>query len=107
MSNTQADQAAVFATAGNTVEITRTSTVRRLIATKTQHKLVLADERGKSMIYVIDAAAFIREHEAEYGQSEDPLVQQARVAEALFRAVLDGKTFRVLSQHVVPPALTA
>ena len=102
MSTTKTEEAVVFITAGNKVEVTRASTVRRLIATKTQHQLVIIDERNQPMIYVIDASSFIQGYEADYGKCDDEATHQALVSAALFRAVLEGKTFKVLSKHALP-----
>ena len=106
MSTTTTEQAVVLTT-GNKVEIIRASTVRRLVWTKAKHQLVILGERGEPMIVTIDAAPFLQEYEHEYGRCDDEATHQALVAAAFFRAVLEGKTVKVLSREAVPAELTA
>jgi hypothetical protein len=106
MANNTHESAAVFVTADNKVEIVRAGNIRRLISTSNQNLLVVVDERNNPMLYAIDAAPFLKEYE-ESGKSDDEQTHRVLAAEALFRAVIEGKTFTVVSKHAASEATTA
>jgi len=102
MSN-QPKQVAVFIIAKNGgVEIIPISAIRKLVATATQRMLFTQDERNQPALYMLDTKAFEDAYVAEYGREEDEATHLTYVAAAIYRAVLDGKTFTVTSRHFTP-----
>jgi len=99
MSNST-NKAAVFITAGNgAVEIVPINAIRKLVATATQRMLFVTDEHNQPAMYLLDTKEFEDRYVEEYGKDENEEKHLADVSASVYRAILEGKTFTVVSRH--------